>query len=98
MKINKKCIILAFFVLASIQGNAQKLMNTIDDVNKIKANEIMFIGHPLKKLLSEIKPEIKMVSANPSEDNSIRLGYLIFRFVDITTYDSLRSKGKYPVQ
>lgn len=73
-------------------------MNTFADAKKLKANEQLFVEKPLKDLLKEIKPEIKMVNANPSENNTTRLGYLIFRFVDIQTFDSLRSKGKYPLQ
>jgi len=78
--------------------HAQQLMKTVNDAQKIKASEQLFTNKPLKTLLKEINPEIKMVSANPSENINSKLGYFIFRFVDAKKYDSSRQKGKYPQQ
>ena len=73
-------------------------MQTQNDAKKLKANEQLFINKPLKTLLKEIKPEIKMVTATPSKNIQSRIGYFIFRFVDTRRYDSSRQKGKYPQQ
>ena len=98
MKNLRNSLTLIILLLINSQCTGQLLMNTFADAKKLKANEQLFVDKPLKDLLKEIKPEIKMVTANPSENNTTRLGYLIFRFVDIETFDSLRSKGKYPLQ
>jgi hypothetical protein len=86
------------FLVVNNSCCAQKMMQTLNDVQKLKVNESSFIDKPLSTLLREIGPEIKMVSANPSTSNQTRLGYLIFRFVDAKKYDSIKIKGKYPLQ
>lgn len=85
-------------LIVSNRSNAQQLMKTINDADKIKSNEQLFINKPLKILLKEISPEIKMVTANPSKNSNSRLGYFIFRFVDSQKFDSCRQKNKYPKQ
>jgi hypothetical protein len=85
-------------ILVCSDINAQKLMATINDADKIKKNEQLFIDKSLKKLMKEIGPEIKMVTANPSNNPNLKLGYFIFRFVDAEKYDSCRQKNIYPLQ
>ncbi|MGI8584699.1 MAG: hypothetical protein ACR2KX_21125 [Chitinophagaceae bacterium] len=72
-------------------------MKTLNDAQKIKANEKQFINKPLKDLLKEIKPQIKRVTANPSKNIQSSVGYFIFNFVDSKQKDSLRAKEKIPV-
>lgn len=76
---------------------SQQLVKTVNDAQKIKANEEQFINKPLKELLKEIKPPIKHVSASPSKNIQSNVGYFIFNFVDSNQKESLRSKGKTPV-
>lgn len=90
--------ILTFTLLLLTTSCHAQMMRTLNDAQKLKINEKEFIGQPLKTLLKEIKPEIKMVSANPSTSNQVRLGYFIFRFVDAQTYDSSLAKQKYLLQ
>lgn len=85
------------FIFSGIKAQ-QPLMNSIEEAGKIKDNENQFINKSLKILLKEIGPEIRMVTANPSKNANARLGYFIFRFVDIKTYDSCRLNNKYPLQ
>lgn len=58
MKNNLKIFAVLYFIL---QPNiySQQLVQTINDVYKLKDNEHLFINKPLKVLLKEIKPEIK---------------------------------------
>ncbi|WP_223709299.1 hypothetical protein [Flavobacterium potami] len=57
------------------KGYSQQLVQNINDMYRIKDNEVIFINKPLKDLLREIKPEIKVVFAynNPS--------FFEFRFI-----------------
>lgn len=98
MKFLLKIFAIALLIAITVSGYSQQMMRTLNDAQKLKANEKSFIGKPLKTLLKEIGPEIKMVSANPSTSNQTQLGYLIFRFVDAKKYDSCRAKKKYPLQ
>lgn len=96
-----KHLIKIFTVIFFITNNScygQQLMKTVNDAQKLKVNEQMFIEKPLKTLLKNINPEIKMVTATPSNNTKSRLGYFIFRFVDTKQYDSSRQKKKYPLQ
>ncbi|PWA05280.1 hypothetical protein [Flavobacterium laiguense] len=48
------------FLFANNSCKAQQMVQTPNDVYKLKANEQQFINKPLKNLLKEIKPEIKI--------------------------------------
>lgn len=48
------------FLFITISCKAQQMVQTPDDVYKLKENEQQFINKPLKNVLKEIKPEIKM--------------------------------------
>lgn len=95
----RKLIILStvFLLIGSI-SIAQPLMETIHDAAKIKSNEKLFINKPMKLVLMNIGPEIKMVSVRPTNNPNFQLGYFIFRFVDAHKYDSFAQKNKYPIQ
>ncbi|RKR10059.1 hypothetical protein C8C83_1727 [Flavobacterium sp. 90] len=60
-----KTIILKIFAVLYfiLQPNiySQQLVQTINDVYRLKNNEEQFINKPLKDLLKELKPEIKTV-------------------------------------
>jgi hypothetical protein len=56
----KTFAILVLFISSSCK--AQQMAQTITDVYKLKSNEQQFINKPLKKLLDQIKPEIKMAN------------------------------------
>lgn len=58
MKIILKTFII-LFVFANISCKAQQMVQTPNDVYKLKANEEQFLSKPLKNLLKEIKPEIQ---------------------------------------
>ncbi|AYN05057.1 hypothetical protein [Flavobacterium sp. 140616W15] len=47
------------FLLINTNCKAQQMVQTPNDVIKLKINEQQFINKPLKNLLKEIKPEIK---------------------------------------
>lgn len=52
-------VILLFIINTSCK--AQQMVQTPQDIYKLKENEQQFINKPLKNLLNEIKPEIKLV-------------------------------------
>ncbi|MCC4920565.1 hypothetical protein [Flavobacterium chungbukense] len=77
--------IIALFVLLTSTGcKAQQLVQTPADAHKIKTNEQQFLNKPLKDLLKEIKPEIKLVTGNPEYPS-----YFSFRFI---SREELRKK------
>ncbi|MEO7047701.1 MAG: hypothetical protein ABI091_20550, partial [Ferruginibacter sp.] len=78
MKTIKTLLAILFF--AQI-GNSQQLVQNINDINRLKEYEDIFINKPLKDLIKEIKPEIKIAFPN-NEDPSFD-----FRFV---THEQLR--------
>lgn len=92
-----KNIIIISLLLATTSCYSQQMMTTVSDAQKIKVNEKLFIDKPLKSLLKEIKPEIKMAYGDPSKNIQSKIGYFRFTFVDSKQYDSLRIKGKTPV-
>lgn len=76
-------IYLATILLAVSACNTPRLIESIDDIGKLEIEKRAFIGHPLNKLLSEIKPKIKVVHGNPENRSSHASGgtYLVFYFV-----------------
>jgi hypothetical protein len=73
----------ATMLIAVVSCSTQRLVESIDDVEKIKNNKSDLIGHPLQKLLSQIKPKIKFVHGNPENKSSHVSGgtHLAFYFV-----------------
>ncbi|MDN3672506.1 hypothetical protein QWY99_05470 [Flavobacterium branchiarum] len=49
------------FLLLSYGCKAQQMVQIPNDIYKLKINEQLFLNKPLKDLLKEIKPEIKLV-------------------------------------
>ncbi|MDX6183169.1 hypothetical protein SGQ44_13415 [Flavobacterium sp. Fl-77] len=68
-------IIAAFLFLISTSCKAQQMVQIPEDTYKLKANEQQFINKPLKDLLKEIKPEIKLVMGTIDSPS-----YFSFRF------------------
>jgi hypothetical protein len=62
---------------------SQRLIENIDDAEKLETQKKEFIGHPLNKVLSQIKPKIKFVHGNPENNSGHVSGgtYLAFYFV-----------------
>ena len=77
-------IFCAAFLLAITSCNTQKLVLKVNDAKKLEANKDNFIGKPLKKVLSEIKPKIKYVYGIPENTSAEAIGgtYFTFYFVD----------------
>jgi hypothetical protein len=76
---------------------SQKLVQKESDIQKIKENENLFIGKPLKILLQEIKPPIKRVMAEPSVNIHSYVGNFRFNFMDNNMVNSTRAKGQTPI-
>ncbi|MCD0465129.1 hypothetical protein [Flavobacterium sp. ENC] len=59
---NKLKLFVLLFSLMQYSCQAQQMVQVPMDAYKLKTNEHQFINKPLKDLLKEIKPEIKLVS------------------------------------
>lgn len=64
---------------------AQQMVQTTADVYKLKTNEQQFVNKPLKYLLGEIKPEIKIGVGNNEEGHQ----FFSFRFLSL---DEIKQK------
>ena len=70
---------LLLLLIANTSCKAQQLVQTPNDVKKLKDNEQKFINKPLKNLLKEIKPEIKLFRAEIDQHS-----YFSFYFISHT--------------
>ena len=77
-------IFFAAFLFLITSCNTQRLVVKVNDAKKLETNKDNFIGKPLKKVLSEIKPKIKFVYGNPENTSAEAIGgtYFTFYFVD----------------
>lgn len=83
------------FFLVITSCHSKKMMRTLNDAKKLEINQKQFIGKPLKALLEQIKPQIKMVSVR--ESSAETPGAIIFKFVDSEEIKKYNKQGKYPL-
>lgn len=76
------------FLLINSSCNAQQMVQTPTETYKLKTNEQQFINKPLKNLLKEIKPEIKLVLGTVDYPS-----YFSFRFISREEMNSKPSDG-----
>jgi hypothetical protein len=71
------------FIFAISSCSTQKLVANVNDAKKLETNKDKFIGYSLKKVLAQIKPQIKYVHGNPENKSGHITGgtYLAFYFV-----------------
>jgi hypothetical protein len=79
-------IFAVFLITITTSCKAQQMVQTTSDLYKLKSNEQQFINKPLKYLLSEIKPNIKIGVGNNEE------GYQFFSFRFISL-DEIKQKA-----
>jgi len=93
-----KNIILILFLQIFITNslNAQKLVSNLNELNKIKEQEIMFINKPLSYLLGEIQPTIKRVIGSPFSQNGTSSVFMIY-FISYEEKNKLQAKGIEPI-
>ena len=72
------------------------MMRTVNDAKKLRINEKQFIGKPLKKVLKETKPEIKMVFVEPSRPHGAA-SFFMFRFIDREEERQYNKEGRTPL-
>jgi len=87
--------LLFLIILFSRNSSAQPLMQTVADAHKLKDDEQRFINKPLKTLLKEIGPEIRVVLAEGKRAHGA-LSYFVFWFVDKEEYKKYSCAGKDP--
>ena len=76
-----KTIAIIFLLTTNFCCHYQQIMRTVKDAQKLQTNKKSFIGKPLKNLLKEVGPEIKMVFVEPDRADGA-LSYIMFKFVD----------------
>lgn len=81
----KKIITILTIMLLAHTAYSQQLVQNINDIYRLKDNEVQFINRPLKDLLKEIRPEIKI--AFPYDNPT----FFDFRF--ITSEQLQRDEG-----
>ena len=77
-------IFTTFLFLTAYACQAQQMVQVPNDAHKLKVNEQQFINKPLKYLLNEIKPEIKMAIATRDYPD-----YFAFKFLSVEELDLL---------
>lgn len=97
MKYVFKISLLALLMAINHNLHAQKMMQTLGDAQKLKDNALYFRDKPLKVLLNEIGPEIKMVFVEDEYVGSESLCFITFKFVDFEDYKKITAKGKHPL-
>jgi hypothetical protein len=89
---NMKNTLKIFAILIFLANNSckgQQMVQTPNDAHKLRTNEQLFINKPLKNLLKEIKPEIKMADATRDFPD-----YFSFKFIDPEHFKNGRAIGK----
>lgn len=84
-------LIYIIICLVSFHTSPAQIMKTINDAPKLKIEEQKFIGQPLKALLNEIKPPIKMFWQREGWAEAVNC--LMFHFV---SYDAYRKATNHP--
>jgi hypothetical protein len=87
---------LIFLVVVNYSCHAPRIMQTVNDAQKLQANEQLFIDRPLKTLLKEIGPEIKLVSVEGKRADGA-ISYIIFKFTDWEERKKYNLAGKTPL-
>lgn len=72
-------ILIILCLLWQNNNYAQQLVQKISDIYKLEENKNLFINQPLKKLLDEIKPNIKTATVFNSETSFL----ICFRFTSL---------------
>jgi len=85
MKSSIYTITILLVLLVSCTGRAQ-MVKTVDEIDKLDSNKSYFIGKDFKHLLSEIKPEIKMVKFIPGVPGRKPSSIILF-FIPVNKYD-----------
>ena len=88
-------ILLSFFLVVTVISCKAQLVQTTNDVKKLIENKTVFIGKPLKVLLKEVKPEIKMAIGMPGGGTSPN--YFRFLFVNYKSYLTYKNENKTPL-
>jgi hypothetical protein len=75
------------------------MVQKTNDADKLEMNKEQFIGKPLKVLLEQIEPKIKLVYGNPENTWAGAIGgtYLKFHFVDGDEWREIHKKNQKPI-
>ena len=90
-------LIILICLLSLTSCIAPKMAQTLNDVKKLEINEQQFIGKPLKVLLKQIKPKIRMALGNLDEISTTQSPFLLFHFYDKEDFIRRYSKKENPL-
>ena len=85
---------LGILFLSTAVSCRSPLVLTVSDIQQLKENEARFINKPLRMLLQEIKPHIRMAIANENRPDGL-LSYIIFRFISADEYYKNSTRRKF---
>lgn len=88
--------IIILFIVMALACRTPHLMQTEFDGHLLKANESVYTDKPLKTLLKDIKPPIKMVWAFGERQAHGAPSYFVFWFHNIEEITEWRKLGKMP--
>ena len=86
-------LFIGLFLVTHVACGAQKIMQTLKDAQHLKQNEHLFLGKPLKELLKEITPKIKMITVETETSN-----FLMLHFYDFEDRQSLNNESIIPLR
>ena len=93
MKHSFRVFVIVLLLISGYSGYAQPLMQTVHDAQILKDNEPLFVDKPLKTLLKEIGPTIKMVFTDSHKPHHA-LSIIIFKFIDKEEQKKYDQAGK----
>jgi len=96
MKYLYNSALLTFFVVFSFCSRAQQMVQTPKDIIIVCQKDNEFVGKPLKALLKEIKPPIRMVFAEGGWAE--QAPQFAFFFIYKQRFDNYRRQGKLPLR
>ncbi len=83
-------------MISTVFCQAQQLVQTAKDIHVVCRKENEFLGRPLKALLQELKPAIKMVFAEGGWAE--QAPHFSFFFMPKQGFDSCRRQGSLPLR
>ncbi|MFT3822517.1 MAG: hypothetical protein QM731_01305 [Chitinophagaceae bacterium] len=87
--------IVSLILLLTTGCHTAAIMQTVSDAPKLKEQDSFFIGKPLRTLLKEIGPRIRMAYGEGQPAHHDALSYFIFKFItheELTRYNTANKK------
>lgn len=96
MNASYKLLVILLMIIITQAFSSPKLLSSLNDAPRLNDNAYLFVNKPLKILLKEIGPKIKMVSVDGKPAHR-GVPIIIFRFTDGEGLKAYNLAGKRPV-